>query len=464
MASRKNASGNRLDVGWQHGIDVDKNSRKVLCKYCQKIISGGIFRFKQHLACTRKDVESCQQVPENVKQMILGVLVKNLEATEKKRKALQYSGNDVDDDEIKEISSKDKGKRVASGSGSTQTTLNQLLKKDIREEACRQIARFFYTSAIPFNCVKNPEFIKALEMVAKHGPGFKPPSYYDIREKYLKQEVDQTMKLLEEYKLEWKKTGCSIMSDGWTDKKRRCICNFLVNSPKGTVFLSSVDTSNMSKTADKVFEMLDAIVERIGEENVVQVVTDNAANYKAAGQLLMEKRKSLFWTPCAAHCIDLILEDFEKKLEVHQVTIAKGRRITSYIYSRTILISMLRHFTKGRDLIRPAATRFATAYLTLGCLNDHKIQLMTMFTSNQWNSCRFARIEEGKRIQNCVLDSRFWYDVTICIKAAFPLIKVLRLVDSDEKPAMGFIYKAMDEAKEKIQVNFGSVKKRYISC
>jgi hypothetical protein len=70
--------------------------------------------------------------------MILGVLVKNLEATEKKRKAHQYSGNDYDDDdEIKKISSKDKGKRVASRSGSTQTTLNQLLKKDIREEACQ---------------------------------------------------------------------------------------------------------------------------------------------------------------------------------------------------------------------------------------------------------------------------------------------------------------------------------------
>jgi hypothetical protein len=168
MASRKYSSGNRLDVGWQHGINIDKNSRKFQCKYCQKIISGGIFLFKQHLACTRKDVEPCQQVPENVKQMILGVLVKNLEATEKKRKALQYSVNDDDDDddddddEIKEISSKDKGKRVASGSGSTQTTLNQLLKKDIREEACRQIARFFYTSAIPFNCVKNHEFLKAL--------------------------------------------------------------------------------------------------------------------------------------------------------------------------------------------------------------------------------------------------------------------------------------------------------------
>ena len=89
---------------------------------------------------------------------------------------------------------------------------------------------------------------------------------------------------------------------------------------------------------------------------------------------------------------------------------------------------------------------------------------MTMFTSKQWSSCKFARIEEGKRIQNFVLDSRFWHDVTICIKAAYPLIKVLRLVDSDEKSAMDFIYKAMDEAKEKIQVNFDSVKKRYISC
>ena len=98
------------------------------------------------------------------------------------------------------------------------------------------------------------------------------------------------------------------------------------------LFLSSIDTSHISKTSYKVFEILDAIVERIGEANVVQVIIDNAANYKAVGHLLMEKRKNLYWTPCATHCIDLILEDFEKKLEVHEVTIGKGRRITTYIY------------------------------------------------------------------------------------------------------------------------------------
>ena len=44
----------------------------------------------------------------------------------------------------------------------------------------------------------------------------------------------------------------------------------------------------------------------------MQVVIDNEPNFKAAGRLLMEKRKHLLWTPCAAHCIDLMLEDIGK--------------------------------------------------------------------------------------------------------------------------------------------------------
>ena len=42
---------------------------------------------------------------------------------------------------------------------------------------------------------------------------------------------------------------------------------------------------------------------------LVQVVTDNEASFKTAGHMLMEKRKYLFWSPCAAHCIDLMFED-----------------------------------------------------------------------------------------------------------------------------------------------------------
>jgi len=54
------------------------------------------------------------------------------------------------------------------------------------------------------------------------------------------------------------------------------------------------------------------LLKRLGD-NIIQIVTNNATNYKAR-DLLMQKRKKLYWTPCATHCIDLILEDFEKKM------------------------------------------------------------------------------------------------------------------------------------------------------
>ncbi|WOL00738.1 hypothetical protein Cni_G09451 [Canna indica] len=126
-----------------------------------------------------------------------------------------------------------------------------------------------------------------------------------------------------------------------------------------------------------------------------------------------------------------------------------------------MLISIMKNFKKRKDLIRPGVTRFATAYLTLNCPNDNKTVLMSMFSSEDWKSSKFASTPEGKKIQNMALDSRLWKNIIIYLKAAAPLITVLRLVDSDEKPAMGFIYEGMSSAKEKIKSNFTNVKKIY---
>nr|KYP40371.1 hypothetical protein KK1_038293 [Cajanus cajan] len=68
------------------------------------------------------------------------------------------------------------------------------------------------------------------------------------------------------------------MCDGWTDGKGRSLTNFLVNSPSGIVFLKSIDISDVIKNGKKIFELLDNIVEEIGEEHVVQVVTNGASN------------------------------------------------------------------------------------------------------------------------------------------------------------------------------------------
>ena len=162
---------------------------------------------------------------------------------------------------------------VSSGEG-VQATLNQLYKKGDKDKVDDQCAEFQYTSVIPLNVIKNPAFAKFCDMVARYGVGYKPSSYYNIRDKLLKRAVEKTDVMLQEFRDEWKKTDCSIMYDGWTNKKRRSICNFLVNSPKGTVFLYSLDTSDISKIANKVLKMLGDVVDFVGEENVVRVITE----------------------------------------------------------------------------------------------------------------------------------------------------------------------------------------------
>jgi hypothetical protein len=68
-----------------------------------------------------------------------------------------------------------------------------------------------------------------------------------------------------------------------------------------------VDVSDVSKTATLLYQLFKEVVLYVGVENIVHMVTDNAANYVAAGKLLMEEFPSIFWSPCAAYCINLIL-------------------------------------------------------------------------------------------------------------------------------------------------------------
>ena len=50
-----------------------------------------------------------------------------------------------------------------------------------------------------------------------------------------------------------------------------------------------------------------------------------------ARKLLM-KKFNLYWTPCVAHCIDLIFEDISKRPNVIDV-INNAHKITNFIYN-----------------------------------------------------------------------------------------------------------------------------------
>ncbi|RVW37984.1 hypothetical protein CK203_084186 [Vitis vinifera] len=246
--------------------------------------------------------------------------------------------------------------------------------------------------------------------------GYEGTTFHEVRVTNLKKELALTKDLMKDHMVEWGKNGCSLMSDGWTDRKERTLVNFLVNCSKGTMFMQSIDASSMIKTGEKMFELLDKWVEQVGEENVIQVITDNHSSYVMAGRLLELKRPHLYWTPCAAHCLDLMLEDIGKLPNIKR-TLERAISLNGYIYNRSGLLNMMRRFTGQRELLRPAKTRFATAFITLSRLHEQKNNLRKMFTSSDWSDSKWAKEQKGKTIANIVLMPSFWNTIVFCLKA-----------------------------------------------
>lgn len=101
----------------------------------------------------------------------------------------------------------------------------------------------------------------------------------------------------------------------------------------------------------------------------------------------MAKRKQLFWSQCAAHCLDFILIDIGG-LPIHKDTVSKARRITVYIYRNSWALNLMRKHTKKKELVRAGVTSFATSCLTFRCLHETKIALRAMFGSEKCEGVR----------------------------------------------------------------------------
>ena len=169
------------------------------------------------------------------------------------------------------------------------------------------------------------------------------------------------------------------MCYGWTGPTKLSIINFMVYCKGSTIFLKSVDASDNIKDNKYIYGLLKDVIKEVGEANVVQIVTDNGLTFVKAGKLLM-KKYNLYWTPCAAHCIDLMFEDIGKRENVFDL-INNAQKITNFIYNHGWLLVTMRKVCGG-DIVCPRATRFATNYIALASLLKKRVDLKKIFISD----------------------------------------------------------------------------------
>lgn len=497
-----------VDPGWEHGVAQDERKKKVKCNYCEKIVSGGINRFKQHLARIPGEVAPCKNAPEEVYLKIKENMKWHRTGRRHRRPDAKeisafymHSDNEEEEEEQEEdarmsnerllLGEKRSGKDsrrifkgMSSGSGSEpllkrprldsavlKTPKSQMpasykqvktgSSKKSRREAMSAICKFFYHAGVPSHAANSPYFHKMLELVGQYGHDLVGPSSRMVSGRFLQDEIVTIKNYLVEYKASWAVTGCSILADSWKDTQGRTLINFLVSCPRGIYFVSSVDATNVVEDAANLFKLLDKVVEEMGEENVVQVITKNTPSYQAAGKMLEDKRKKLFWTPCAAYCIERMLEDFVK-IKLVGECMEKGQKITKLIYNQIWLLNLMKKdFTEGQELLRPSVTQYASSFATLQSLLDHRIGLKRMFQSNKWLSSRLSKSDEGKEVEKIVLNATFWKKVQYVRKSVDPIMQLLQKINSDEILSIPYIYNDMYRAKLAIKANHGDDARKY---
>ncbi|XP_031266131.1 uncharacterized protein LOC116124550 [Pistacia vera] len=283
----------RNDIAWAHVNEgVDENGKKILtCLYCGKIVKGGgIYRVKLHLAGIKGEVGKCPKVPFDVKFKI-GEALNKIGAKNKQKVELrknvnpygasvqQFEGDMLDEDqECKEVSpcpapaltstasSKIK-KSIGIGDyfapktkvGCQPSIRSVLAEKEAKWRADMAVARLFYDSCIPTNVINSIYFQPMADVIAAIGPGYKIPTYHNLRVNLLRDVKKEVQLLVDSYKKTWEDVGCTLMANGWTDNSHRSLINFLVYCPKGVCFVKSVDASNVVKDAATLFGLFEEI-------------------------------------------------------------------------------------------------------------------------------------------------------------------------------------------------------------
>ncbi|CAN1801573.1 hypothetical protein LINPERHAP1_LOCUS23021 [Linum perenne] len=386
---------------------------------------GGVYRLKQHISGYGSSVKTCTKAPPEAVQACR----KTFEETAKKKKEKLAHDQGLRDDV-----------HITSGHGAPNEDITCV--------------------AVSFNSIDNDEFKQMCEAIGQFGPGLKPPTQYDLRETLLKSEYARTKSLLKDRDEEKMKNGCSLMTDAWTDMKRRSIMNIVTHCAEGTSFIKSKDTSDVSHTSEVIFNLVDNAIEEVGAEHVVQVVTDNASNNMGAKALLLEKRPNIFWSSCATHTINLMLQGIGNLPKFKKV-IDQTKAFTIFIYGHHRTLECMRSFTKKREIIRPGVTRFASQYLTLQSMMEKKDSLRRMVVDAKWDGLKDVHTKKGKDATATILNVTYWKAVNLCLKVFETLVIVLRLVDGDVKPSMGFVYGEIVKAKREIKEAFGNVEIRY---
>uniref|UniRef100_A0AC34F9B8 BED-type domain-containing protein n=1 Tax=Panagrolaimus sp. ES5 TaxID=591445 RepID=A0AC34F9B8_9BILA len=340
------------------------NKRGGKCKACGEVYSNGsVERMKRHL-------EKCIKFSPIEKQRI-DLLIKN-------------DNKSSTPSLVQPLFSLKTGALEQSGLKSTPKTSHKVvtnfvdsMDKKTQQEADVLLARAIITGNIPYRIVENSDFRAFMHRLR---PSYELPSRtYGLPKKLIPQEyatikenVDKNIEAAPFY---------SLSTDGWTDINGRHMLNVIVHTPKPFLY-KFIDASLDDENGEFICEKLAEVVEELGVQKFVGIVTDHAAVMKKVWRLLKEKYPWIQTEGCKSHAGNLLLID-----------IFTDPKYAELVHQCTSIVSFFR-------------TKRGNIALTESCkLSNTKVKKLQHFVKTRWGSytVMLRGIVEFKDIITCAI-------------------------------------------------------------
>ncbi|CAN1148854.1 hypothetical protein LINPERHAP2_LOCUS16721 [Linum perenne] len=79
-----------------------------------------------------------------------------------------------------------------------------------------------------------------------------------------------------------------------------------------------------------------------------------------------------------------------------------------------------------------------------------------------WKESPHSKTVIGKDVMVTVLDLQVWEDCIFMVKLTTPIVRLLRIVDSDTKPALGYVHEGMTRVEKVVKEICANVEARYM--
>ncbi|CAN0925480.1 hypothetical protein LINGRAHAP2_LOCUS34784 [Linum grandiflorum] len=140
----------------------------------------------------------------------------------------------------------------------------------------------------------------------------------------------------------------------------------------------------------------------------------------------------------------------------------KASKVTVFVYNHGQILYWLQQRSTWKEIVRPAVTRFATTFLTLSSILERQTDLEALVISDFFRDSPFSKTEIGKTVKAIVLDQIFWDNCLFIVKLTTPIVQLLRIVDSDSVPALGYVHDGMIRVEKVVKSICNNVEARYM--